>query len=107
MSSRTSSRPLRLLAIAAVLVGALVVAGAVPAAAPSPVGDRIGLFSATTTFPAGQPFYLSHGWGVGATEPPAGAGIYEFRLDVDGGRELQTAFAGRRPHRPRAVTSCR
>jgi len=84
MSSRTSSRPLRLLAIAAVLVGALVVAGAVPAAAPSPVGDRIGLFSATTTFPAGQPFYLSHGWGVGATEPPAGAGIYEFRLDVDG-----------------------
>jgi hypothetical protein len=33
---------------------------------------------------AGAPFDIQHGFGLGANEPPTQAGIYAFRLDVDG-----------------------
>jgi hypothetical protein len=50
-----------------------------------PVGDRINVFLGTpTTFPAGQPFHIRHGGGIGATVPPEQAGLWEFELDVDG-----------------------
>jgi hypothetical protein len=49
------------------------------------VGAAISVFrGAPTTFAAGAPFYIQHGFGLGANEPPTQAGIYAFRLDVDG-----------------------
>ena len=67
------------------LAAALTLTSVAPASAPEPVGGRIGVLQGTpTTYPAGEPFHIRHGWGIGATEPPTQAGIYEFRLDVDG-----------------------
>jgi F5/8 type C domain len=67
--------------IAAVL---LVANGFASASAPTPVGERINVYlGSPTTFPAGQPFNIRHGWGIGPAEAAA-AGIYSFRLDVDG-----------------------
>jgi hypothetical protein len=54
------------------------------ASAPAPVGERINVYlGRPTTLPAGQPFNIRHGWGIGPTEAAA-AGIYSFQLDVDG-----------------------
>jgi hypothetical protein len=62
----------------------LVANGFASASAPAPVGERIDVYlGSPTTFPAGQPFNIRHGWGIGPTEA-ASAGIYSFRLDVDG-----------------------
>jgi hypothetical protein len=50
-----------------------------------PVGQRINvLVGFPNTFPAGASFHIGHGWGIGATDLPEQAGIYSFRLDVDG-----------------------
>lgn len=57
---------------------------AIPAAAThrERVGPQINVLLGTpTTFPAGAPFSISHGWGAG---PPEQLGILSFRLDVDG-----------------------
>jgi len=67
------------------LAATLALTGIAPAAAPTPVGERIDLIQGTpTSYPAGQAFHIRHGWGIGATAPPAQAGIFGFRLDVDG-----------------------
>jgi hypothetical protein len=83
MSKRRLSLPLAL-AVPALL--ALVLAAGPAAADPKePVGDRISVFLGTpTSFAAGKPFHIRHGWGIGATEPPERAGLFGFRLDVDG-----------------------
>src|SRR2546430_11378683 len=62
---------------------------ALPAAANAgtnePVGPAVSVLLGTpTSFPAGQPFHITHGWAVGATAPPQAVGIYAFRLEVDG-----------------------
>jgi hypothetical protein len=80
-----STRRLRVPVAAAMLFALALVAGPAAAASKEPVGPHISVFLGTpTTFPAGEPFHISHGWGIGATEPPAQAGIFGFRLDVDG-----------------------
>jgi hypothetical protein len=58
------------------------------AATKEEIGPRINVLTGTpTTFPAGVPFHVHHGfgWGVGIETftPPAG-GVYSFALDVDG-----------------------
>lgn len=66
-----------------VLVALLVIVTPVAADARDPVGGRINLFlGPTQEFPAGEPFYIQHGW----VQPPTdGAiGLFDFRLDVDG-----------------------
>jgi hypothetical protein len=71
--------------IGALAVGALVAALPATAAPPEPVGTRINVNAGTPTdFPAGEPFHISQGWGVGATAPPQAAGIWNFKLEVDG-----------------------
>ena len=59
---------------------------AVPAAADSPkvpVGEKINvLLGSPTTFPAGTPFHIRHGWGLAPADQALG--IWSFRLDVDG-----------------------
>src|SRR2546426_4386273 len=59
---------------------------AVPAAADSPkvpVGEKINvLLGSPTTFPAGTPFHIRHGWGLAPADQAIG--IWSFRLDVDG-----------------------
>jgi hypothetical protein len=68
-----------------------------PAAADSPnkredVGERINVLAGTPTeYPAGAPFHIGHGWPIGGTEADPGeplqpkqAGIYDFRLEIDG-----------------------
>jgi F5/8 type C domain-containing protein len=72
-------------AVLTALLVALSGAGQATAAQSDPVGARINVFAGTpTTFPAGEAFHITHGWGVGATDPPNAAGLWEFRLDVDG-----------------------
>ena len=66
-------------------IAALVSAGAAPADPPAAVGDRIDVHRGTpTTFPAGRPFHIRHGWGIGATDVPEQAGLWRFRLELDG-----------------------
>jgi hypothetical protein len=53
------------------------------------VGTRINLHTKSPiTFPAGAPFYISHGFGfnVGknSIEPQNMRGIYDFKLEIDG-----------------------
>jgi F5/8 type C domain len=74
------------IALAAAGLLVLVVAAAPAAAAPAePVGDQISVLLPTpTTFAAGAPFHIQHGWGSGGSEPATQAGIYGFGLDVDG-----------------------
>jgi hypothetical protein len=82
-----SKRPLALpLALAIPALLALVLAaGPAAGGAKEPVGEPISVYLGNpTTFPAGAPFHIRHGWGIGATEPPEQAGIYGFRLEVDG-----------------------
>lgn len=81
MSTRRLTVPVAL----AMLLALLLVAGPAAAGSKEPVGQRISVFLGTpTTFPAGEPFHIRHGWGIGATEHPEQAGIFSFRLDVDG-----------------------
>jgi len=85
MNARLTHRlSTRLLALAG-LSAALVLTGVAPAAEPVPVGDRINVFAGTpTTYPAGQPFHIRHGWSVGITAHPEQTGLWRFSLDVDG-----------------------
>lgn len=47
------------------------------------VGDRLSIyFSGDQTFPAGQPFYIQHGWSVGA--PATHLGVLSFEVEIDG-----------------------
>lgn len=55
---------------------------AVTAAESIRLGDRLSLFGENTTFPAGQPFYIAHGWWNPTNIP--GVGLFKFSLDVDG-----------------------
>jgi hypothetical protein len=75
-------------ALGAVVVAcglALGLAGTAPASPPEPVGAKINVFLGTpTTFVAGQPFHILHGWGVGATDGPEQAGLWKFQLEMDG-----------------------
>lgn len=51
------------------------------------VGTRINLFAGGfQVFPAGQPFHISHGWGLSPHDParPLALGKYGFSLAVDG-----------------------
>ena len=67
-----------------VLIAALVFV--VPAAAKgkTPVGERINvLFGTPTSYPAGEPFHISHGWLFDLPDH-APVGIWLFRLEVDG-----------------------
>ena len=85
MAFRGLSGRFKLALAASGLAAALAVVGGVSASATEPVGDRIGvLFGTPSTYPAGQAFHIRHGWGIGGTAAPEQAGIYEFRLDVDG-----------------------
>ncbi len=47
------------------------------------VGTSLNLFGGVQTFPAGQPFYMSHGWLLDANTTQA-LGEYGFSLTVDG-----------------------
>ena len=47
------------------------------------VGSPLNLFGGVQTFPAGQPFNISHGWLLDANETQA-LGKYQFSLTVDG-----------------------
>jgi hypothetical protein len=83
--------PLRRFCIATALLGSLAFLFAVSAgSAPhEPTGTRIMLtptHTTTQTFPAGQPFYLLHGWAPAPHEasPPAAVGQYTFMLSIDG-----------------------
>jgi hypothetical protein len=59
--------------------------GPATAGSKEPVGQQISVYRGTpTTFPTGTAFHIQHGWGIGATEPPEQAGIFGFRLEVDG-----------------------
>ena len=64
----------------------IVLAIAAPATAtrPEPVGDRLSIFpdNPTTTFDAGQPFNISHGWSFVPPEDIPGSGL-GFDLWVD------------------------
>jgi hypothetical protein len=68
------------------LVVILVLVLAIPASAKvkAPVGERVFLWPGSpTTFPAGDPFHIKHGWLlVIPDEAPVGA--WGFRLEVDG-----------------------
>jgi len=58
-----------------------------PAAASKaePTGARISLFSGNQTFPANQPFHISHGWAIVPDFSDYDAiGKYDFTLAVDG-----------------------
>jgi hypothetical protein len=84
MNVLRSARP-RLAAAAGALTAALALVGGAPASVPAQVGDRINVIAGTpTTYPAGQPFHVRHGWGVGATAQPEQAGLWGFQLEVDG-----------------------
>lgn len=75
----------KLVAIGAAVLALLAPAVATAAGDKEPVGDRINVLRGSpTTFPERTPFHIRHGWGIGATDPPTQAGIYSFRLDVDG-----------------------
>ena len=79
------------LVCAALLVGLALVPGA-SADAKERVGTRISLFGAGfQVFPAGQPFWIGHGWILAQTdhETAQALGRYDFTLAVDGveGRE--------------------
>lgn len=47
----------------------------------APVGERINFYTELTTYPAGQPFHIRHGW-VQTSEDGA-IGIFDFQLEVD------------------------
>jgi hypothetical protein len=71
--------------LAAILAGAALIVVAAPAAAgpQERVGSRINvLFGNPTTYPAGQPFHVAHGWSI---DPQQGLlGKWNFALEVDG-----------------------
>lgn len=61
-----------------------------PAADHAPTGGHINLVLGTpTTYPAGEPFSIQHGWGIAPEDPPAVAGVFSFALDVDGIRRAE------------------
>jgi hypothetical protein len=65
---------------------ALLLAVTVPVAAAvrEPVGDQINIYtSGDQTFPAGQPFHISHGWLEDMKENPVPLGLLDFVLEVD------------------------
>lgn len=75
----------RLGLLLAALALALTLAAGSPAGPVEPVGDRINVFAGMpTSYPAGQPFHVRHGWGVGTDAPPDLAGLFGFELEVDG-----------------------
>lgn len=67
---------------------AMLVAITVPVAAAGreTVGDRLEIYLAPEyqTFPAGAPFYISHGWMPDLRETPVPLGLFDFVLEVDG-----------------------
>lgn len=65
------------------LVALLATVTPVAADARGPVGDRINLFlGPSQEFPAGEPFYIQHGWIQPSTDDAIG--VFDFKLDVDG-----------------------
>ena len=69
-----------------VTVGVLLAACVMVSAAnagPAPTGTRISIFGGSQTFPANQPFYFRHLWGL--TPSVSGpVGLWTFSLSVDG-----------------------
>jgi hypothetical protein len=60
---------------------------AFPATANNPktVGEQINLFYGPNEFPAGEPFYIKHGWSITPSyNPPTPVGIHGFELELDG-----------------------
>jgi hypothetical protein len=69
-----------------VLILVAVMLVTVPAAAKQkvPVGEKINvLVGSPDTFPAGEPFHISHGWALDPTLGHA-VGLFGFELEVDG-----------------------
>ena len=71
----------------ALILGGLLAVGVVPipatATTQQPVGPAINLLlGEPTTFPAGAPFHLKHGWGLGPSDDAIGK--FSFALEVDG-----------------------
>jgi hypothetical protein len=79
----------RILPALLLLAIALVLAPSSAAEGHERVGTRINLFAgAFQVFPANRPFHISHGWGLGQSNPettPQALGRYGFSLAVDGG----------------------
>ena len=65
-----------------VLLAACVMASTA-SASPAPTGTRISIFGGAQTFPAGQPFYISHFWALQPT-PNGALGLWTFSVSVDG-----------------------
>ena len=65
------------------ILSLLAMAAPATAAKKEPIGDRINvLIGSPTTFPAGSPFHILHGW-VPTSDADA-IGIFDFELEVDG-----------------------
>ena len=81
-----SSRPLRRTAtcICALLVLACAVVLVPGASADTDKSVGAALNFGTQTFPAGQPFHISHGWAIAAGPDSQALGKYRFSLTVDG-----------------------
>ena len=61
----------------------LAMATSAAATSKEPVGDRIIVFGGgSTTFPAGAPFHIRHGWVNDSNTD--GIGIFDFELEIDG-----------------------
>lgn len=68
-----------------IMLTILVVTAPATAARPEPVGARLSIFPGAEdfTFPAGEPFNISHGWSFAPPEDIPGSGL-GFELWVDG-----------------------
>lgn len=76
----------KVLAAAVAALSVLLPASSSPAMTKDTTGPRINVLTGTpTTFPAGQPFFIRHGWSPfpELIQPPA-IGQYGFTLEVDG-----------------------
>jgi hypothetical protein len=67
--------------IVALMAALLLIVVAVPALAAVTTGDRINLFFGDTSFPEGEPFYISHGF---ARVTDTSISPWDFVLEVDG-----------------------
>lgn len=67
-----------------VFAAALLIVLPVQAQVDKTIGERINILGgAPTTYPAGEPFHVSHGWSL-AAQDNAPAGLWTFELEVDG-----------------------
>jgi hypothetical protein len=69
--------------ILVVFAAALLIVLPVQAHGHTPTGPRINLNWGPTTFPAGEPFHITHGWYMMPSED-APVGLWNFELEVDG-----------------------